>query len=67
MIGWGNVSVKAEAEGGWSPGGAAPAALTLLPAAPIEVPDGMRLVVSLRQRSNRDGHTVGVVRLASRG
>jgi len=58
-------AVKAEAEGGWSPGGAAPAALTLLPAAPIEVPDGMRLVVSLRQRSKRDGHTVGVVRLAS--
>ena len=58
-------AVKAEAEGGWSPGGAAPATLTLLPAAPIDVPDGMRLVVALRQRSKRDGHTVGVVRLAA--
>ncbi|MFM8891875.1 MAG: DUF1553 domain-containing protein, partial [Planctomycetia bacterium] len=56
-------AVKKEAEGGWSPGPGGPSALTLLPAAPIDVPEGMRLVVSLRQLSSRDGHTVGVVRL----
>jgi hypothetical protein len=29
------------------------------------MPDGMRLVVTLRQLSKRDGHTVGVVRLSA--
>ncbi|MFM8579141.1 MAG: DUF1553 domain-containing protein [Planctomycetaceae bacterium] len=58
-------AVKAEAEGGWSPGAGSPSTLTLLPAAVIDVPEGMRLVVTLRQLSNRDGHTVGVVRLGA--
>jgi len=58
-------AVKADADGGWSPGGAAAATLALLPAAPVDVPEGMRLVVTLRQQSVRDGHTVGVVRLAA--
>ena len=58
-------AVKAEADGGWSPGGAAPATLALLPAKPLDVPDGMRLVVTLRQQSSRDGRTVGAVRLSA--
>ncbi|MFM7107189.1 MAG: DUF1549 domain-containing protein, partial [Planctomycetaceae bacterium] len=56
---------QAEREGGWAPGGAAATALTLTPAAPVEVPPGARLVLELRQRSKHDGHTVGVVRLAT--
>jgi len=58
-------AVKAFREGGWSPGPAAPASLTLLPARPIDVPAGMRLEVTLRQQSKQDGKTVGIVRVAT--
>jgi hypothetical protein len=54
---------KGEHDGGWAPGGTAPSTLSLLLPMPIDVPPGMRLVVSLRQRSKHAGHTVGAVRL----
>jgi hypothetical protein len=58
---------KAEREAGWAPGGTAPSALSLVLPMPIDMPAGMKLVVSLRQRSKHAGHTVGRVRLAATG
>ena len=58
-------AVKADRETGWSPGSAAPASLTLLPAQPVDVPAGMRLVLTLRQQSKHDGQTVGIVRCST--
>lgn len=51
-----------EREGGWAPGGAAPTWLVVAPAEPVEAREGERLVLSLRQRSKHDRHTIGVLR-----
>jgi mono/diheme cytochrome c family protein len=53
-----------ELDGGWAPGGAAPATLVVAPAEAVAVKPGERLVVSLRERSKHDNHTIGVVRVA---
>jgi hypothetical protein len=58
-------AVKADRETGWSPGSAAPASLTLLPAQPVDVPAGMRLVLTVRQQSKHEGQTVGIVRCST--
>ena len=58
-------AVKADRETGWSPGSAAPVSITLLPAQPVDVPAGTRLVLTLRQQSKHDGQTVGIVRVAT--
>jgi len=55
---------KKELDGGWAPGGAAPASLVVAPAEPVAVKPGERLVVSLRARSKHDHHTIGVVRVS---
>ena len=55
----------AEKEGGWAPGGAAPATLTLAAKEPMEVPPGADLVLEVRQRSKHDSHTVGALRVAT--
>jgi hypothetical protein len=51
---------------GWAVGGAIgqPHTLTLLPAAPVEVPTGSKLVVTLEQKSPHDEHLLGLFRLA---
>jgi len=56
-----------ERDGGWAPGGTAPSQLTLVPAAPVEVPAGMRVVLALRQRSRHEGHLVGTLAVAASG
>jgi len=56
---------KRERDGGWAPGGTTPSQLSLVLAAPQTVPDGMRLVVTLRQRSKHTGHTVGALAVAA--
>jgi hypothetical protein len=58
-------AVKADRETGWSTGSAAPASLTLLPANPVDVPAGTRLVLTLRQQSKHEGRTVGIVRCST--
>ena len=55
---------KKELDGGWAPGGAAPATLVVAPAEPVAVKPGERLVLVLRARSKHDNHTIGVVRVA---
>ena len=54
---------KRELDSGWAPGGAAPATLVVAPADPVDVKPGERLVLSLRERSRHDNHTIGVVRV----
>jgi hypothetical protein len=56
---------KKELDGGWAPGGAAPATLVVAPAEPVAVKPGERLVLVLRARSKHDNHTIGVVRVAA--
>ena len=57
------VDEKKELDGGWAPGGAAPATLVVAPVDPVAVKPGERLVLSLRQRSKHDNHTIGIVRV----
>ena len=54
---------KKELDGGWAPGGAAPATLVVSSAEAVAVQPGERLVLSLRQRSKHDNHTIGIVRV----
>ena len=51
-----------ELDRGWAPGGAAPSWLVVAPAEPVAVGPGERLVVTLRQRSRHDNHTIGILR-----
>ena len=51
-----------ELDRGWAPGGAAPSWLVVAPAEPVAVRPGERLVVTLRQRSKHDKHTIGILR-----
>ena len=54
---------KKELDGGWAPGGAAPATLVVSSAEAVAVQPGERLVLSLRQRSKHDSHTIGIIRV----
>ena len=51
-----------ELERGWAPGGAAPSWLVVAPAEPVVTRPGERLVLTLRQRSKHDRHTIGILR-----
>ncbi len=55
----------AERESGWMVKGATPSVITLVAVQPIDVPADMRLVISLRQRSKHERHTVGIVRVST--
>ncbi len=52
---------------GWAVGGdlGKPHALTLIPKAPLEVPAGSTLTVTIEQNSSYDGHTLGHFRLST--
>ena len=54
---------KKELDAGWAPGGTAPATLVVSSAEAVAVQPGERLVLSLRQRSKHDNHTIGIVRV----
>jgi hypothetical protein len=60
----GRKEVKSE---GWAIGGEVgkPHVLTLLPAAPVEVPAGHRLALRIEQLSRHERHTLGRLRLAA--
>lgn len=58
-------AVAAEKESGWMPQGKGASVVTLAAAEPVAAPEGMRLVIELRQRSKKNRHTVGIVRLAA--
>ena len=58
-------AVAAEKESGWMPQGKGPSVVTLATAEPFAVPEGMRLVIELRQRSKKDRHTVASVRVST--
>ena len=54
---------KKELDGGWAPGGAAPVTLVVAPADPVVAKPGERLILSLRQRSKHDNHTIRALRV----
>ena len=57
---------KKQKERGWAVGGkiAEPHALTLVTAAPVEIPEGSKLVVTIEQESKHVNHTLGRFKLS---